>query len=66
MNQIIIQVNAEGQRLLGNVCDSALKQAGLNAFNDVSAILGNVKLFAPPQNKPEPEEKPKKGDKKEK
>jgi hypothetical protein len=64
MNPVIIQVNAEGQRLISNVCDAALKQSGLNAFNDVSFILGNIKAIIPPQIKPPVEESEGQGSKK--
>ena len=55
MNPVVIQVNPEGRRLINNVCDAALKQAGLSAFNDVSYILANIKLLpsiTPPQKLP--------------
>ena len=57
MNPIVIQANPAGRQLINNVCDAALKQAGLDAFNDVSYILANLRTLAPqpPQDK-KPEE----------
>lgn len=50
-NPVVIQVNEPGLNLIKAICNSALKQDGIEALNAVNLILSNVRGIAPPQTK---------------
>ena len=50
-NPVVIQVNEPGLNLIKAVCNSALKQDGIEALNVVNLILSNMRGIAPPQGK---------------
>ena len=70
-NPVVIQVNEQGLGLIKAICNSALKQDGIEALNAVNLILSNVRGIVPPQvgspaGKKEANIIPIKGDKKKK
>ena len=48
---MIIQVDKEGKDVIEQFCDMALKQGGLQNFNQVDLVLHTVKLLPVPVNK---------------
>ena len=60
---MIIQVDKDGESAVQQLCDIALKQGGLQNFNQINKILNSVKLL--PVLKDKKDSKSKKPDKKE-
>ena len=46
---MVIQVDQEGMKVIKQLCDIALKSAGIQNFNAVSRILGSVRMLPTPE-----------------